>query len=113
MTQLKWWIRWGDGDPLLTPPRSGIWGNGEIKTQKQKSVVVHSNGRESVGDGEMGDGGWGDGGWGAWEKLKNIYPHHYHAGLPKNLLHSFRRVTPVWCVRRLKSRLRVAFNNPS
>ncbi|NEQ78290.1 MAG: hypothetical protein F6K23_38080 [Okeania sp. SIO2C9] len=21
--------------------------------------------------------------WGVWEKLKNIYPHHYHAGLPK------------------------------
>ncbi|NEQ73192.1 MAG: hypothetical protein F6K23_08955 [Okeania sp. SIO2C9] len=20
--------------------------------------------------------------WGVWEKLKNIYPHHYHAGLP-------------------------------
>ncbi|MDJ0554242.1 MAG: hypothetical protein QNJ68_07360 [Microcoleaceae cyanobacterium MO_207.B10] len=19
-----------------------------------------------------------------WKKLKNIYPHHYHAGLPKN-----------------------------
>ncbi|WP_287286853.1 hypothetical protein [Okeania sp. SIO2B9] len=19
---------------------------------------------------------------GVWEKLKNIYPHHYHAGLP-------------------------------
>ncbi|MGD1703847.1 hypothetical protein [Dapis sp. BLCC M229] len=27
------------------------------------------------GDGEMGR-------WGVWKKLKNIYPHHYHAGLP-------------------------------
>ncbi len=30
-------------------------------------------------------GVWGDGEirrWGMWEKLKNIYPHHYHAGLP-------------------------------
>ncbi|NES67624.1 MAG: hypothetical protein F6K24_21475 [Okeania sp. SIO2D1] len=27
-------------------------------------------------------GVWGV--WGVWEKLKNIYPHHYHAGLPKN-----------------------------
>ncbi len=55
-------------------------------------VVVHSNGKGSTasvgrwGDGEMGR--WGDGGmgrWGVWEKLKNIYPHHYHAGLPKIL----------------------------
>ncbi|MGD1699211.1 hypothetical protein [Dapis sp. BLCC M229] len=32
-------------------------------------------------------GVWGDGEMGRWgnrEKLKNIYPHHYHAGLPKN-----------------------------
>ena len=39
------------------------------------------------GDGEMG--GWGDGEmerWGVWKKLKNIYPHHYHAGLPNNFL---------------------------
>ncbi|NEO58496.1 MAG: hypothetical protein F6K54_38860, partial [Okeania sp. SIO3B5] len=35
------------------------------------------------GDGDMGR--WGDGEmgrWGVWEKLKNIYLHHYHAGLP-------------------------------
>ncbi|MDJ0516340.1 MAG: hypothetical protein QNJ74_08805 [Trichodesmium sp. MO_231.B1] len=43
--------------------------------------MVHSNGKGSTrsvgrwGDGEMG-------GWGVWEKLKNIHPHHYHAGLP-------------------------------
>ncbi|NEQ74241.1 MAG: hypothetical protein F6K23_15065 [Okeania sp. SIO2C9] len=46
-----------------------VWGDGEM-------------GR--WGDGEMG--GWGDGemgGWGVWEKLKNIYLHHYHAGLPE------------------------------
>ncbi|WP_202219459.1 hypothetical protein [Okeania sp. KiyG1] len=45
-------------------------------------VVVHSNGRESMG-------GWGDGemgGWGVWEKLKNIYLHHYHAGLPNPVI---------------------------
>ncbi|MDJ0518505.1 MAG: hypothetical protein QNJ74_20355 [Trichodesmium sp. MO_231.B1] len=28
-----------------------------------------------LGDGEIER-------WGVWEKLKNIYPHHYHAGLP-------------------------------
>ncbi|NES72091.1 MAG: hypothetical protein F6K24_46305 [Okeania sp. SIO2D1] len=50
----------------------------------QKSVVVHSNGRECVGrwgDGEMG-------GWGVREKLKKIYLHHYHAGLPKSHIKS-------------------------
>ncbi|NEQ72746.1 MAG: hypothetical protein F6K23_06465 [Okeania sp. SIO2C9] len=38
------------------------------------------------GDGEMGR--WGDGemgGWGVREKLKKIYLHHYHAGLPQSL----------------------------
>nr|WP_293108729.1 hypothetical protein [Okeania sp. SIO2F4] len=32
---------------------------------------------------------WGDRGmgrWGVWEKLKNIYPHHYHAGLPNPVI---------------------------
>ncbi|NEO90340.1 MAG: hypothetical protein F6K56_08840 [Moorea sp. SIO3G5] len=24
------WEVWGDGDPPLTPPRRGIWGDGEI-----------------------------------------------------------------------------------
>ncbi|MDJ0517031.1 MAG: hypothetical protein QNJ74_12510 [Trichodesmium sp. MO_231.B1] len=41
------------------------------------------------GDGEMGR--WGDGemgGWGVWEKLKNIHPHHYHAGLPNFVINS-------------------------
>ncbi|NEQ76161.1 MAG: hypothetical protein F6K23_25860 [Okeania sp. SIO2C9] len=41
---------------------------------------------ESVwGDRECGR--WGDGemgGWGVREKLKKIYLHHYHAGLPNN-----------------------------
>ncbi|NEQ77563.1 MAG: hypothetical protein F6K23_33850 [Okeania sp. SIO2C9] len=47
-------------------------------------MVVHSNGRECVGrwgDGEMG-------GWGVREKLKKIYLHHYHAGLPKSHIKS-------------------------
>ncbi|NEP74537.1 MAG: hypothetical protein F6K25_22845 [Okeania sp. SIO2G4] len=34
------------------------------------------------GGGEFGEMG----GWGVWEKLKNIYPHHYHAGLPNRYL---------------------------
>ncbi|WP_367267894.1 PD-(D/E)XK nuclease family transposase [Okeania sp. SIO2C9] len=41
----------------------------------------------SAGDGEMGR--WGDGGMGGWgvrEKLKKIYLHHYHAGLPDILI---------------------------
>ncbi|MGB3508787.1 MAG: hypothetical protein WBA93_06005 [Microcoleaceae cyanobacterium] len=39
--------------------------------------MVHSNGKGSVGGvGSVGSRGVG-------EKLKNIYPHHYHAGLPK------------------------------
>ncbi|NEP45639.1 MAG: hypothetical protein F6K35_43090 [Okeania sp. SIO2H7] len=25
------WGRWGDGDPPLTPPRRGIWGDGEME----------------------------------------------------------------------------------
>ncbi|WP_237396959.1 hypothetical protein [Okeania sp. KiyG1] len=45
-------------------------------------MVVHSNGRESVGG--WGDGEMGDGGMGSVGEIKNIYPHHYHAGLPKN-----------------------------
>ena len=45
-------------------------------------VVVHSNGKGSTGSlGRWEDGGMGR--WGVSEKLKNIYPHHYHAGLPK------------------------------
>ncbi|WP_293162145.1 hypothetical protein [Okeania sp. SIO2C9] len=33
--------------------------------------------------GRWGDGGDGEtGGWGVWEKLKNIYLHHYYAGRP-------------------------------
>ncbi|MGD1704176.1 hypothetical protein [Dapis sp. BLCC M229] len=37
----------------------------------------------SVGDGGMGSVGDGEmGRWGVSEKLKNIYPHHYYAGLP-------------------------------
>ncbi|NES04592.1 MAG: hypothetical protein F6K22_18215 [Okeania sp. SIO2F4] len=56
------------------------------------------NGKGSIGsvgrwgDGEMGR--WGDGEMGRWgvsEKLKNIYPHHYHAGLPKNQINPIRR----------------------
>ncbi|MDY7005323.1 MAG: hypothetical protein SWX82_15665, partial [Cyanobacteriota bacterium] len=49
---------WGDGE-------MGRWGDG--------------------GMGRWGDGGmgrWGDGEMGGWGKLKSIYPHHYHAGLP-------------------------------
>ncbi len=39
-------------------------------------VVVHGNGKGSTRS---------VGVWGVWEKLKNIYPHHYHAGLPNFL----------------------------
>ncbi len=54
--------------------------------------MVHSNGKRSVGrwgptPNPSGGGEFGDmGGWGVWEKLKNIYPYHYHAGLPYLLL---------------------------
>ncbi|NEQ72747.1 MAG: hypothetical protein F6K23_06470 [Okeania sp. SIO2C9] len=47
------------------------------------------------GDGEMGR--WGDGemgGWGVREKLKKIYLHHYHAGLP---LFVFRQAAHTNC----------------
>ncbi|MGD1701902.1 hypothetical protein ACP6PM_19015 [Dapis sp. BLCC M229] len=46
--------------------------------------MVHSNGKGSTRNvGRWGNGEMGDGRWGVWEKLKNIYPHHYYAELPK------------------------------
>ncbi|NEP40446.1 MAG: hypothetical protein F6K25_11310 [Okeania sp. SIO2G4] len=32
VTQLKWWIRWGDGE-------MGRWGDGEIKTPRNKNLL--------------------------------------------------------------------------
>ncbi|NET29842.1 hypothetical protein [Okeania sp. SIO1I7] len=46
---------------------TGVWEMGRWKPT-----------RGSLPGGECGEMG----GWGVWEKLKNIYLHHYHAGLP-------------------------------
>ncbi|NEQ74247.1 MAG: hypothetical protein F6K23_15095 [Okeania sp. SIO2C9] len=46
---------WGDGDPPARPSQEGNVGRWGV---------------------------WEMGRWGVWEKFKNIYPHHYHAGLP-------------------------------
>ncbi|RQH33758.1 IS1 family transposase [Okeania hirsuta] len=70
-------------------PQVGELDQLETFVGKKKTVVVHSNGKRSVGrwgptPNPSGGGEFGEmGGWGVWEKLKNIYPHHYHAGLPK------------------------------
>ncbi|MGD1804268.1 hypothetical protein ACP6PL_02340 [Dapis sp. BLCC M126] len=41
-------------------------------------MVMEKEAPRVLGDEEMGR-------WGVWEKLKNIYPHYYHAGLPLRL----------------------------
>ncbi|NES66339.1 MAG: hypothetical protein F6K24_14295 [Okeania sp. SIO2D1] len=35
--------------------------------------------------------------WGEWKKLKNIYPHHYYAGLPNPQKRQFKPTRIINC----------------